>query len=992
MSVVVTLAGDRRTPEFLLPSFGFNARHRGKNMKDWVKSLPDRRWDSSAKRWFITGTGGTPVEQFLAQEDLVLDRSEDPADLHGVDLMDLFAPKLRIDPRDPANVQIRPMLVGRSKVEERVGPGAVWDPANRWLNAPPTELFEADGSPKRGLSVSQEMVDQVSLMRSPTGIPAEIEASASALATHIGSEDEGKTLSPDAISHLRVVSSHTGRLPEWFGLALFPFQECGAYSVAAGHNLLADEPGLGKGGILSGKILTPSGWTTYGKIQPGDMVIGSDGAPTRVSAIFPRGTLPVFTVSFDDGSSTTVDGEHLWRVKSSGGWSTLETQALAKHLAAGRTFDIPLVEAVDFTTMVDGMEAGADSRICQLRSLIGDAVRLDGDGVLWVEDECVKELICDVARSLGGVVRCEGLMLELLLPDALDAEVGITTGAPRRSLVAIEPAGVQEVVCISVTAQDSLYVTDDFLLTHNTRTSLAAAAIRKASRVVVVCPPLVLTNWGREIRSAFEPGIHIPGTPMYRPAPEQAPEPKTKAARKKAEAAEKKAKKNFPEWISVIRAGRKVPPLPETGFVVVPDSLLSSRPELLAELIDWAPEAAIFDEVHRARTWTSKRATACRTVASSVLARGGLTVPTTGTPILASPLELLNLLAMTGHLYRGWGSAGAYIERYLRPQKFGGFAPRKKELPGLGDVLRQHVWTRRNKKDVLTQLPPKWRTVRRVEIDEKPFKEAHSALYEKLSAWVDEFQAEKGSWPAKDDIDQFVHGRAIELMSPLRVAAGVAKIPAATEIIQDWMETTTIVHADGTKEYTRPLLVWAHHKEVLDAMANALPKELADVGVISGATSSERRQELADQFQAGKLGVLVCSIIAAGFGLTLTRSSDAIFIEQDWTPAQISQAEDRISRIGQDKPCMITTLYADNTLDPSLRAVLMNKGDILEAITPGSDNRVTKVTAIETEDSYEEFTGEDVELARSVKNTDEIVTAIVEHILLGKTKHSRVAA
>ena len=32
----------------------------------------------------------------------------------------------------------------------------------------------------------------------------------------------------------------------------------------------------------------------------------------------------------------------------------------------------------------------------------------------------------------------------------------------------IEPAGVQETLCIQVAAADSLYVTDDFLVTHNT--------------------------------------------------------------------------------------------------------------------------------------------------------------------------------------------------------------------------------------------------------------------------------------------------------------------------------------------------------------------------------------------------------------------------------------------------------------------------------------------------------------------------------------------
>jgi phosphate starvation-inducible PhoH-like protein len=41
-------------------------------------------------------------------------------------------------------------------------------------------------------------------------------------------------------------------------------------------------------------------------------------------------------------------------------------------------------------------------------------------------------------------------------------------GRPMRFIDAIEPAGEEETVCIQVAAADSLYVTDDFLLTHNT--------------------------------------------------------------------------------------------------------------------------------------------------------------------------------------------------------------------------------------------------------------------------------------------------------------------------------------------------------------------------------------------------------------------------------------------------------------------------------------------------------------------------------------------
>jgi phosphate starvation-inducible PhoH-like protein len=41
-------------------------------------------------------------------------------------------------------------------------------------------------------------------------------------------------------------------------------------------------------------------------------------------------------------------------------------------------------------------------------------------------------------------------------------------GRPMRFIKSIEPAGVEETQCISVAAPDSLYVTDDFILTHNT--------------------------------------------------------------------------------------------------------------------------------------------------------------------------------------------------------------------------------------------------------------------------------------------------------------------------------------------------------------------------------------------------------------------------------------------------------------------------------------------------------------------------------------------
>jgi phosphate starvation-inducible protein PhoH and related proteins len=89
-----------------------------------------------------------------------------------------------------------------------------------------------------------------------------------------------------------------------------------------------------------------------------------------------------------------------------------------------------------------------------------------------------------LVRSLGGVAdgssgeeRADSFVLDIRLPDdvtpfrherkaALYREHG--SGRPMRFIDAIEPAGSAECVCIQVEASDSLYVTEDFLLTHNT--------------------------------------------------------------------------------------------------------------------------------------------------------------------------------------------------------------------------------------------------------------------------------------------------------------------------------------------------------------------------------------------------------------------------------------------------------------------------------------------------------------------------------------------
>lgn len=72
----------------------------------------------------------------------------------------------------------------------------------------------------------------------------------------------------------------------------------------------------GKGSVPTSKILTPTGWTTYGEIKEGDKVICANGTVTTVNGVFHRGKVPMYEVEFDGGYKTKCSFDHLWTVQT----------------------------------------------------------------------------------------------------------------------------------------------------------------------------------------------------------------------------------------------------------------------------------------------------------------------------------------------------------------------------------------------------------------------------------------------------------------------------------------------------------------------------------------------------------------------------------------------------------------------------------------------------------------------------------------------------
>lgn len=406
------------------------------------------------------------------------------------------------------------------------------------------------------------------------------------------------------------------------------------------------------------------------------------------------------------------------------------------------------------------------------------------------------------------------------------------------------------------------------------------AAITKPSRLLVICPPNLATNWHQEITRTGITQNAIHGTLLQ------------------------------------IKPTKKTFLFPKTGIIICPDTLLTARPGLQKQIKQWKPLAAIIDESHRYKNPYAKRTKTILRICHptpNVLAL-------TGTPIVSNPVDLfatLSVLGKLGHFPED------FVNTYTVKNYWGDRKPNPGTLPDLYDRLDKHVWTRRTKTQVLKDLPPKTRNHQTIDLTKAELDTVFAPLKQKMAAW------ETGP---KDP--EVLAEHAKRYVSQARKATGLAKIPAATE----WI----INHHTGTG---RPLIAWIIHKKVATLLNKNLEKAGLKTAIYNGNTPASDRNRIVEDFQAGKIDVLIGQITAAGVGLTLTRAQDALFVETEWTPALIVQAEDRIHRITQTAPVTITTLIATGTLDPVIHKILSQKIKTLDALTPGSDHQVTNSPA-----------------------------------------------
>lgn len=335
----------------------------------------------------------------------------------------------------------------------------------------------------------------------------------------------------------------------------------------------------------------------------------------------------------------------------------------------------------------------------------------------------------------------------------------------------------------------------------------------------------------------------------------------------------------------------------------------------------------------------------------------------TGTPVPNRVIELWNMVhALAPNDFNNFMAFG---KRYANAHKtrFGWDFTGSSNLDELQERLRSTIMIRRLKSQVLKELPAKTRQLVPLPIDavRDLIEQGARALYARMlqdeadgrdtsafdgifgvdttpeeivDRWFERIATMREEMSAAERRGDKQSYREIasklrmftkigfESMSKSRVELAVRKVPYAIEHIDQLLQGGT-----------RKVVVMAHHHVVQDAMLDAFLKLYGPGSAVihRGGFSMDDKQEAVDAFMKDpNVRLFIGSIGASGTAITLTEADTMVFVEFSWVPSEMSQAEDRIYRIGQKMPVLIQHLAFDGTLDAKMIDVLIKKQEIAD--------------------------------------------------------------
>ena len=320
-------------------------------------------------------------------------------------------------------------------------------------------------------------------------------------------------------------------------------------------------------------------------------------------------------------------------------------------------------------------------------------------------------------------------------------------------------------------------------------------------------------------------------------------------------------------------------------------------------------KSIIIDESHRV-----KDPSAQQTIFTKGLSVGKeWCILLSGTPVVNRPEDLIAQLSIMSRI-GDFGGRAKFMADYCTDPKDKNATPAV-PLSELSKQLYDTCMIRREKAKVLPQLPDKTRVDLYVEINNT---NEYNLAAADLAGYLREYTECTDS-----EIRRKMRMEALVKFMTLRSLATKGKVSQAVDFIRTFLDS-------GKK-----LIVFCSLHEIVDELQKVFPRAVT----VTGRDSMVNKQASVDAFQNNPdVNLIICSIKAAGVGLTLTASSNVAFIELAWTYADCCQCEDRAHRIGQKDNVTCYYLLGRGTIDHTIYNLIHRKKSIASEIMNSDDD------------------------------------------------------
>lgn len=379
-------------------------------------------------------------------------------------------------------------------------------------------------------------------------------------------------------------------------------------------------------------------------------------------------------------------------------------------------------------------------------------------------------------------------------------------------------------------------------------------------------------------------------------------------------------KKEWQKWnpartVGIVESGKKYDEsVWNSDVVVINFDILgernTNRPKVkYKELLKKYWGSCIIDEIHFLKSEKAIRTRMAKKITKHITHVWGLT----GTLTQNRPLELIQPYQILRRFSEVFGDTLAFKFRYCDAKKtmFGFDASGFSNLEELHELLRMSGYVRRDKRGVLTELPPVIEQT--VDVPISNAREYHHAEDDLLN-YLETIDVEKASSAA--------NAPHLVMLNTLRTLSIVGKMAFIKSYIQEWLESNE----------EKQLAVFGVHREPLQELADHFKAP-----VIQGGVSIENKQKIVDAFAAQKHRLLFANIQSAGTGTDglQTHCSDMIYIELPDRSTDVEQTNARLERMGQKNTITVTYLLSPETIDVEMKETLDSKKMLTDVVNAG---------------------------------------------------------